>query len=78
MHNFPLPQMIRPDYITSREHHSACVFGSGPNFRLVVLFGGSNDKNESFAETTLLTLGMYQKEKSEGLGTLEKGCFGVE
>ena len=37
--------------------HTATVFGSGPNFRMVLMFGGRRKKGELIAETTLLHLG---------------------
>ena len=48
-----LLQVILPEAITKKKGHSADVFGCGPNFRVVVLFGGI--KNTS--GTTLLLLG---------------------
>ena len=38
--------------------HTATVFGSGPNFRMVVMFGGRREfPVDPIAETTLLHLG---------------------
>ena len=51
-------QMALPTGITQRYRHSAVVFGSGPDFRVVVLFGGidSNFGQHAISETTLLLL----------------------
>ena len=48
-----------PEAITVRRSHSADVFGCGPNFRVVVLFGGgkSNRSGDELSETTFLLLG---------------------
>ena len=41
-----------------RRDHTATVFGSGPNFRMVVMFGGNRKLyGERIAATTLLHLG---------------------
>ena len=48
-----LPQGMVPWY-----EHIATVFGSGPNFRMVVMFGGRREFLEDpIAETTLVHLG---------------------
>ena len=51
-------QVSLPTNITGREGHSAVVFGTGPDFRVVVLFGGINGVNwrRYISETTLLLL----------------------
>ena len=46
--------------MSPRAGHSAVMFGSGPDFRLVVLFGGQHGGHLS--ETTLLLLGEHVKE----------------
>ena len=50
--------MTLPTGITQRYTHSAVVFGSGPDFRVVVLFGGidSNFGTHAISDTTLLVL----------------------
>ena len=51
-------QVTLPTAITQRCGHSAVMFGSGPHFRVIVLFGG-NDLNgaaHAISETTLLLL----------------------
>ena len=51
-------QMTLPTGITQRYGHSAVVFGSGPDFRVVVLFGGidSSFGTHAISDTTLLLL----------------------
>ena len=40
--------------------HTATVFGSGPNFRMVVMFGGKRKfSEEPIVHTTFLHLGEY-------------------
>ena len=54
-----LPSLIQvalPEDVQGRRRHSATVFGSGPNFRQVVMVGGQT-KSGGNAETTLLNLG---------------------
>jgi len=51
-----LVQVTLPVAITPRKWHSAVVFGDGPTFRVVVLFGGNNSSHD-LSETTLLLLG---------------------
>ena len=55
----PLPvQVTLPQEMGPRYNHTATVFGSGPNFRMVVMFGGwMNFSGEPIAVTTLLHLG---------------------
>ena len=55
----PLPvQVTLPKEMGPRFDHTATVFGSGPNFRMVVMFGGQRRFEEGpIAETTLLHLG---------------------
>lgn len=51
-------QVALPVQITPRYGHSAVVFGSGPSFRVVVLFGGKRSVvGDIISETTLLLLG---------------------
>ena len=48
-----LPQEMGPQY-----QHTATVFGSGHNFRMVLMFGGEREfVGDPIAETTLLHLG---------------------
>ena len=51
-------QVTLPVAITPRCGHSAVVFGTGPSFRVVVLFGGETSSGY-LSETTLLLLGEY-------------------
>ena len=54
----PLVQVTLPQEMGPQCGHTATVFGSGPNFRMVVMFGGKRDiMGDSIAETTLLHLG---------------------
>ena len=65
---FPIfPQVSLPTNITGRYGHSAVVFGTGPDFRVVILFGGRTTGYTSattftvfvgseISETTLLLL----------------------
>ena len=48
-------QVSLPTNITGRYGHSTVVFGTGPDFRVVVLFGGYNGQRY-ISETTLLLL----------------------
>ena len=50
--------MTLPTGIAQRYGHSAVVFGNGPDFRVVVLFGGidTNFGTHAISETTLLLL----------------------
>ena len=50
-------QVTLPVPIAPQWGHSAVVFGSGPGFRVVVLFGGRSSSLEEVSETTLLLLG---------------------
>ena len=51
-------QVALPVQITPRYGHSAVVFGNGPSFRVVVLFGGKRSVvGDIISETTLLLLG---------------------
>ena len=50
-------QVTLPVPIAPRWGHSTVVFGSGPGFRVVVLFGGRSSSLEEVSETTLLLLG---------------------
>ena len=54
-----LPKEIRLlQEMGPRFDHTFTVFGSGPNFRMVVMFGGKKSiLGELIAETTLLHLG---------------------
>ena len=49
-------QVSLPTNITGRYAHSAVVFGTGPDFRVVVLFGGRTTGHIEISETTLLLL----------------------
>ena len=54
----PPVQVTLPQEMERRFDHTATVFGSGPNFRMVVMFGGMRELwREPIAETTLLHLG---------------------
>lgn len=50
--------MSLPGKIKGRRGHSAVVVGTGPDFRVVVLFGGSTSSyvGDEIAKTTLLLL----------------------
>ena len=50
--------MTLPTGITQRYGHSAILFGTGPDVRVVVLFGGidSHLGMDAISETTLLLL----------------------
>ena len=49
-------QVTLPTAITQRWQHSAVLFGVGPDFRVIVLFGGSSSSYLAISETTLLLL----------------------
>ena len=54
----PPVQVTVPQEMGPRLYHTTTVFGSGPNFRMVVMFGGKREfVGASIAETTLLHLG---------------------
>ena len=54
----PPVQVTLPQEMGLRYEHTATVFGSGPNFRMVVMFGGRRSLlGDPIAETTLLHLG---------------------
>ena len=57
----PPVQVTLPQEMGPRYNHTATVFGSGPNFRMVVMFGGHRRRSvfvvDPIAETTLLHLG---------------------
>ena len=54
----PPVQVTVPQEMGPRYDHTATVFGSGPNFRIVVMFGGQRKLvGDPIAETTLLHLG---------------------
>ena len=55
MHTQQYLQIVLPNEIRPRCRHSAVVFGLGPDFRAVVIFGGEHGGRIS--ETTLLLLG---------------------
>ena len=56
----PPVQVTLPQEMGPRCDHTATVFGSGPNFRMVVMFGGKRGGlGYPTAETTLLHLGEY-------------------
>ena len=50
-------QLNLPGDITPRYGHSATVFGTGPDFKVVVLFGGYSNMVGTVSKTTLLLLG---------------------
>ena len=52
----PPVQVTLPKEMEPRYQLTATVFGSGQNFRMVVMFGGKR-KREPMAETALLHLG---------------------
>ena len=54
-------QVTLPTMITERFGHSAAIFGTGPDFRVVVLFGGFRASGifHIISETTLLLLCKY-------------------
>ena len=60
-HQLLLPEQVTlPQEMGPRHDHTATVFGSasGPNFRMVVMFGGKRRLIEDpLADTTLLHLG---------------------
>ena len=60
-HSLLLPppvQVTLPQEMEPRYEHTANVFGSGPNFRMAVMFGGRRKfGGDLLAETTLLHLG---------------------
>ena len=49
-------QVTLPKGMQPRGSHTANGFGNGPNFRVLVLFGGMRTK-KLFAETTVLYVG---------------------
>ena len=54
----PPVQVTLPQEMGPRLWHTATVFGSGPNFRMVVMFGGKRGVlGEPIADTILLHLG---------------------
>ena len=54
----PPVQVTLPKEMGPRYHHTATVFGCGPNFRMVVMFGGQREfVGDPIAETALLHLG---------------------
>ena len=55
----PFVQVTLPQEIGPRDGHIATVFGSGSNFRMVVMFGGKrrDSTGAPVAETTILYLG---------------------
>ena len=58
----PPVQVTLPQEIGPRYEHTATVFGSGHNFRMVVMFGGKRMVlGDPIAETTLLHLGECAK-----------------
>jgi len=64
-----LLQVTLPVAITPRRRHSAVVFGYGPTFKVVVLFGGDDSSYNLKTETTLLLLGEYTLSAAELLNT---------
>ena len=56
----PPVQVNLPPKVEPRQEHTATVFGSGPNFRMVVMFGGRmHPEGETPAKTTLFHLGEF-------------------
>ena len=55
-HFFFTLQLSLPTAITERSGHTAVLFGTGVDFRVAVLFGGTNKSNDNISETTLLLL----------------------
>ena len=54
----PPVQLTVPQEMGARLWHTATVFGSGPNFRTVVMFGGQRKLGgDTIAEAILLHLG---------------------
>ena len=51
-------QVTLPTAITQRFRHTAVLFGTGPDFRVIVLFGGDDSAGVAHAisETTLLLM----------------------
>ena len=49
-------QVTLPTRITQRYGHSVVMFGTGPNLRVLVIFGGRNGKRQLISETTLMLL----------------------
>ena len=48
-------QVALPTTISPRIRHTSVVFGTGPDFKIIVLFGGKHVKKLTYlAETTLL------------------------
>ena len=57
----PPVQVTLPQEMEPRRDHTATVFGSGHNFRMVVMFGGMwRLAGDLTAGTTLLHLGEWQ------------------
>jgi len=60
----PPAQITLSKPMKPRHAHSTTVFGSGSNFRMVVMFGGMGWSGEvPLAETTLLHLGERQRKQ---------------
>ena len=56
----PPVQVTVPQEKGPRYEHTATVLGSGPNFRMVVMFGGERKLGgDPIAETTLFHLGEH-------------------
>ena len=49
-------QLSLPTAITERYGHTAVLFGTGVDFRVAVLFGGTDKSYNDISETTLLLL----------------------
>lgn len=49
-------QVSLPADMTRRWGHSAVAFGTGPDMRVIVIFGGINEHRAYISETTLLLL----------------------
>ena len=54
-------QLTLPAAFTPRYSHVAAMFGCGPSFRVVVLFGGNTTgmNGDEISDTTLLLLSEY-------------------
>ena len=56
----PPVQISLPKQMGRRDSNTATVFGSEPNLRMMVMFGGRREfPGDPVAETTLLHLGEY-------------------
>ena len=51
-----IQQVTLPTKITERYGHSAVAFGSGYDFKVIVLFGGCSIGGHMISETTILMM----------------------